>query len=72
MPYLLFLKKRQNLQLSSAANLGGGLRVNLLRVSAVHQRQSTDVVRVIVRKLRLPSGHRNSSLRSTSLRNDDI
>ena len=28
MPYLLFLKKRQNLKVSSAANIGGALRVN--------------------------------------------
>ena len=28
MLYLLFLKNRQNLNLSSAANLGGALRVN--------------------------------------------
>ena len=29
MPYLLFLKKRQNLKLSSAAYIGGALRVKL-------------------------------------------
>ena len=27
MPYWLFLKERQNLKLSSAANIGGALRV---------------------------------------------
>ena len=29
MPYLLFLKKQQNLKLSSAAIIGGALRVNI-------------------------------------------
>ena len=41
MPFLLFLKKRQNLQFSSAGIIGGALRVNLQHSRCKHQKASS-------------------------------
>ena len=49
MPYLLFLKKQQNLKLSSAAKIGGALMDKHCRPLCLHYAHCVHPLAVIVR-----------------------